>query len=161
MAVRLSALRARRPLLPLPPGIFLVLISAIVWVDCRAIVRLEGKEPLKKSSDLIGIRTRNLRLVAECLNQLRYRVPQEDETQYFLSGAPCSIKHFNRIQSCLFSGIRYKPRLHPPRGTGPTILWIKPCNASFYWRAIFFSSAHYFSWSQDCFKEGEISWICS
>jgi hypothetical protein len=40
MAVRLSALRARRP--PFTPGRFLVLISVRGWVDPRAIVRLEG-----------------------------------------------------------------------------------------------------------------------
>jgi hypothetical protein len=41
MAVKLSALRAR------PPQKFLVLISVRVWVDPRAIVRLEGLGQLK------------------------------------------------------------------------------------------------------------------
>jgi hypothetical protein len=44
MAVRLSALRAGRPL---SPGKFLVLISVKVCVDPRAIVRLEGLRQLK------------------------------------------------------------------------------------------------------------------
>jgi hypothetical protein len=57
MAVRLSALHAGRPL---PPGIFLVLISVKGCVDPRAIMQLEGLGQLKKSNDLIGNRTRDL-----------------------------------------------------------------------------------------------------
>jgi hypothetical protein len=44
MAVRLSALRAGRPL---PPGRFLVFISVRSWVGPRAIVQLEGLGQLK------------------------------------------------------------------------------------------------------------------
>jgi hypothetical protein len=44
MAVRLSALRAGRPL---PPGRFLVLISVRGFVDPRPIVQLEGLGQLK------------------------------------------------------------------------------------------------------------------
>jgi hypothetical protein len=44
MAVRLSALRAGRPL---PPGGFLVLVSIRGCVDPRAIVRLKGLGKLK------------------------------------------------------------------------------------------------------------------
>jgi hypothetical protein len=46
MVVRLSALRACRPL---PPGTFLVLISVRGWVDTRLIVWLEGLGQSKKS----------------------------------------------------------------------------------------------------------------
>jgi hypothetical protein len=56
MAVRLSALRAGRPL---PPGRFMVLICVRGSVDPRAIVRLEELGKLKKFH-LIGTRTRDL-----------------------------------------------------------------------------------------------------
>jgi hypothetical protein len=56
MAVRLSALHADGPL---PPGIFLVLISVRGLVNPRTIVRLEGLGKLKKIH-LIRIQSRNL-----------------------------------------------------------------------------------------------------
>jgi hypothetical protein len=57
MSVRLSALSAGRPLLPrkIP-----VTHSVSVWVDHRAIVRLERLGRLKSSNDLIENRTRDL-----------------------------------------------------------------------------------------------------
>jgi hypothetical protein len=57
MVVRLSALRADRPLLP---GIFLVLISVRGLSTPGAIVRLKGLGQLKKPDDLIETRTRDL-----------------------------------------------------------------------------------------------------
>jgi hypothetical protein len=57
MAMRLSALRASRPL---PPGRFLVLISARGCVEPRAIVRLEGLGQLKNpmtSSEIEPVNT--------------------------------------------------------------------------------------------------------
>jgi hypothetical protein len=60
MAVRLSALRACRPLPPPPQRRFLVLIPVRVWVDPRAIMRLEELDQFKKSNVLIGNRTRDL-----------------------------------------------------------------------------------------------------
>jgi hypothetical protein len=71
MAVRLSALRAGRPL---PPGRFLVLTSVRGWVDLRAIVRLEGLGQLINPMTSSGVETANSRLAASCLNQLRYCV---------------------------------------------------------------------------------------
>jgi hypothetical protein len=52
MAVKLSALHAGRPL---PPRIFLILISVRGYFDPRAIVWLEGLGKLKKKIHLIGI----------------------------------------------------------------------------------------------------------
>jgi hypothetical protein len=73
MAVRLSALRAGRPL---SPRIFLVLIFV------KSLSRPQGHSAAgritstEKSNDLIGIEPVPFRLVAQCLNQLRYRVPR-------------------------------------------------------------------------------------
>jgi hypothetical protein len=75
MAMRLSALRAGRPL---PPGRFLVLISVRNSVDLRAIVRLEGLGQLKNSMTSSVMEPAIFRLVAWCRKQLRYRVPLKD-----------------------------------------------------------------------------------
>jgi hypothetical protein len=72
MVVRLSALRAGRPL---PLGRFPVLISVTDGVDPRATVRLEVLGQLKNSLASSGIETATFRPVPYCLNQLRYRVP--------------------------------------------------------------------------------------
>jgi hypothetical protein len=58
MAVRLSALRADRPLLP---GRFLVLISVRGGVDARVIVRLEGLGQLKNPITSSGIKPATFR----------------------------------------------------------------------------------------------------
>jgi hypothetical protein len=70
MAVKLSALCRLSP-----PGRFLVLISVRGGVDPRAIVRLEGLGQLKNPMISTGIEHATFRIVAQCLNQLRYRVP--------------------------------------------------------------------------------------
>jgi hypothetical protein len=71
MAVRLSGLRVGRSL---APGSFLVLISVRGRIDSRIIVRLEGLGKLKNQMISSGIETATFQLVAQCLNQLRYRV---------------------------------------------------------------------------------------
>jgi hypothetical protein len=73
MAVRLSALRAGHSL---TPGRFLVLIFIIVWVDPRAKMRLEELGQLRNPVTSPGIEPATFRLVAYCLNQLRYHVPR-------------------------------------------------------------------------------------
>jgi hypothetical protein len=66
----------RRPAgLPLPTGRFLVLISVTVWVEPRAIMLMETLGQLKNPITSSGIEPATFRLVAQCLNQLRYRVP--------------------------------------------------------------------------------------
>ena len=54
-----------------PQEIFLVLISARGWVDPRAIV-YQWKIPITP----LGIKPATFRLVTQCLNQLRPRVPR-------------------------------------------------------------------------------------
>jgi hypothetical protein len=110
MAVRLSALRAGRPL---TPGRFLALISARGWVDPMAIMRLEELDQLKNRITSSEIEPATFRLVALCLNQLRYRVPRTFYVRIKIIRHPSQNFVFIQIvRQCGYHGIPSVTKLH-------------------------------------------------
>jgi hypothetical protein len=76
--VKLSALHTGRLYTPPPPSQETsgVLISGTTRVDAEAIVRPEGLSQREVSLTPSGIKSATFRFVAQCLNQVRHRVPQ-------------------------------------------------------------------------------------
>ena len=72
---KVVSLTHRRLFFFYPQEIFPVLISIRGWVDPRVIVRPEGLCQWKIPVTPSGIETATFRLVAQCLNRLRYGVP--------------------------------------------------------------------------------------
>jgi hypothetical protein len=75
--VRLSALSTGHLY---PQQIFLILISVKEWVNLRALVRPKRLDQWNILMTPTGIELATFRFVAQCLNQLRHRVPFEIST---------------------------------------------------------------------------------
>jgi hypothetical protein len=143
MAVRLSALRAG---CPLHPGIFLVLISFRGWVDRRAIVKLEGLGQLKNPVTSSVIETTTFRLVAQCLNQLRYLVPPT--TCIFGNCGNC------RVHVSLYIILQSRNITHPDRANVEVTKSVPPVAIYFFRNLPFYNCYMYVGmWRQVMFIE--------
>jgi hypothetical protein len=124
MAVRLSASGAGHLL---PPWRFLVLISVRGWVNTRDTVQLKGLGQLRNPIISSGIEPATFRLVALCLDQLRYHVPLEPRIIFNLSlTSICWL--WTSVVSIICS-IKHKVRSYLPGKTQeqPPALWCLLC----------------------------------
>jgi hypothetical protein len=76
------------------PGRFLVLIPLRSWMDPRTVVRLEGLSELNSLAASSLREPDTFRIVAQCLNQVPYRVPQ-------INGKACKTHVWNHQKSTL------------------------------------------------------------
>jgi hypothetical protein len=89
-----------------PPKVFLDLISLVGWVEPRAIVRPEGLSQWKiLSVPASGIEHATFIFVAQCLTQLRHRVPMriwQVVKVYIYHGHGCRFSCLRMESSCGF-----------------------------------------------------------
>jgi hypothetical protein len=132
--VRLSALKTGRLY---PQEGFLVLVSVRGWVDPRAIVRPEGLSHWKIPVTPSGIEPATCRLVAQCLNQLRHRVPPalwryRGEMTSDQQTVPRDFVHFVilplHVWYCIFTALLIEVTLLWNMLTG----WLLTCYRRFY-----------------------------